>query len=214
MIPASMPEASSSLEFGNGFVVKRFGDPGDFAREYQIYRLGLGMTPRLLDFCPDKWIKTERAAGIPYLDAELGPDGMDLLAKTIGCFHQATLLNGNCLCHWDNQPRNILYSNGIFTLIDFSDSRLASPAADITHLMLFWAAEWSYRTLRERSERFLVSYRSLISLAADAWDQAFSESVKRFDLRREQHGKRSSRQELSTLARNRQFLEELGTRIG
>ncbi len=182
-----MPKASHRVELLEGSVVKRFADPEAYFRELGVYKLGLEMTPRLIDFREPEWIRLERVCGLPYLDCPLDTCTVGLLARTIASFHLSTRNGQNCLCHWDNQPRNILLGNGRFHFVDFSDSRLARPEDDLTHLLLFWAGEFSADRMETLAAEFIAAYRTIQPLDPLQWKNSLANSILRFDQRRAQH---------------------------
>lgn len=185
-----MPAPEDRIQLLPGSVIKRFADARDFEREYAVYRLGLPMVPRLLEYREPEWISLERVTGQAYLDGAFGRDEATALALTLAAFHQATLAPGLCLCHWDNQPRNILRSGSVYHLIDFSESRRDCPEADLTHLLLFWAAEFAPARFRDLLEPFLAAYRNVIPLSGERWIDALAQSRERFELRRARYGRR------------------------
>ncbi|MDD4224678.1 MAG: phosphotransferase [Candidatus Cloacimonetes bacterium] len=174
-------------------VVKRFSQPEDYFRELRVYQAGLPMVPKLLRFGEREWIELERIAGKPYLDSDFGPREASLLAAAIAGFHQAWFSEGICLCHWDNQPKNILRCKDGFRFIDFSLSRLAPPEADLSHLFLFWAAEYPPLAFEALCAAFLAAYRPILPLDPGRWETALNQSRERFaerrrrNLRREHH---------------------------
>lgn len=182
-----MAKASHRVELLEGSVVKHFADPEAYFRELGVYELGLEMTPRLMDFREPEWIRLERVCGLPYLDCPLDTCTVGLLARTIASFHLSTRNGQNCLCHWDNQPRNILFGNGKFHFVDFSDSRLAKPEDDLTHLLLFWAGEFSADRMETLAEVFVAAYQNFQPLHEDHWQNSLAHSILRFDQRRALH---------------------------
>ncbi len=147
------------------------------------------MLPKLLDYAEPYWIKMEKITGIPYLD-ELNNFQPALLAETIANFHWATLQNDKCLCHKDNAPKNILFCQGKYYFIDFTESEFAYPEKDITHLLLFWAADFPGEF-----------FRSSVTL--------FLNNICLFDNRRKNFGKHSGKQPIAIQSANRKWLAEL-----
>ncbi len=168
-------------------VIKRFSDPEDYFRELRVYQAGLPLVPRLLRCGERQWIEMERIAGLPYLDQAFGPRDAAQLAATLAQFHGAWFSEDICLCHWDNQPKNILRAGEAFHFIDFSDSRLAPPEADLSHLFLFWAAEFPLEAVKTLCEAFLEAYAKIITLDPQRWETALKQSLERFSNRRKLH---------------------------
>ncbi|MBM4403954.1 MAG: phosphotransferase [Candidatus Cloacimonetes bacterium] len=162
---------------------KKLTDPQALERELAAYRLDLPMLPRLVEFIPPDTICVQKIDGISYLDcwdAEIPAH----LAETIAGFHLATYDGINALCHWDNQPRNILVSGAQVFLVDFADSRYAPPEADLTHLFLFWAAQMEFQPFINAVNRFLQVYTAMLPLQTQLWQESLAQSRSRFDLRR------------------------------
>ncbi len=197
----------SQLEFSATSVTKHFKDPLCFTRELEVYQRTLSMTPRLLDFHSPDWIKTELVPGKPYLDCDLDIEDIKRLAQTIAGFHLSTLSNGLCLCHWDNQPRNILFHEETFYLIDFSECETSFPEDDITHLLLFWASELDQVTMKLHSDAFIGAYRQLLPLDPKQWQLSLQASIKRFDKRRSLYRHGSDHRFDEVLLSNRSLLE-------
>ncbi len=203
------PAKAGSLLIGDLAVTKRFSDPGEFARELQVYRLGLPMVPALVSYREPSEIVLAKIDGQPYLDSPLATPQFALLGKTIARFHLATLASGLCLCHWDNQPRNILLCGDEFFLIDFADSRLAPPEDDLTHLLLFWAGEFALQPLNQACSAFLPAYHSLVPIDPALWPASLQRASARFDARRSQFRRRPSRLSEAQTQANREFLRDL-----
>lgn len=204
-----MAGIKSRVELRETTARKYFADPEDFARELRVYQLRLAMIPALLDFREPEWILLARVQGRPYLDGDLREEDVSRLAETIAAFHQATLQEGLCLCHWDNQPRNILDDGVSFHLIDFSESRFAPLEDDLTHLLLFWASEFSPSRLARLARAFVQTYPRLIPLETGRWQTSLAESRQRFDLRRARHNHLEPHLGQGQLETNRRLLARL-----
>ncbi|MCB5268876.1 MAG: phosphotransferase [Candidatus Cloacimonadaceae bacterium] len=182
------------VELRGEVAIKSFQDIDSYHRELKVYQSALPHVPKLVDCgkvdSHSYFIQAERIFGIPYLD-EPG-FSQTQLAAAISAFHLATL-NGDrqCLCHIDNQPKNILLSGHEYFFIDFSDSRRDYPETDISHLLLFWAAEYEHQQFVDFTGSFITEYQRSISLQAKLWHESLKQSITRFDLRRRQHGKAS-----------------------
>lgn len=173
----------SRIEFGETTVKKYFDTPLEFKAELKVYQLALPMIPKLIAYQEPDWILCNRIEGVPYLDSISELD-FGLLGATIAAFHLATWQDGRCLCHIDNQPANILATSEGFFLIDFADSSRDFPERDITHLLLFWAADMPEKPFRESCSCFLSAYTSVLALSPKLWQTCLSESIVAFDSRR------------------------------
>lgn len=202
-------DQTTRLEFLDQSVTKHFADPRAFAREFEVYKRCLPMVPRLIGFQEPEWIRMERIIGQPYLDCGLDQRHIASLATTIASFHLSSLEGKSCLCHWDNQPRNILFDGTSFHLLDFSDSRRARPEDDITHLLLFWASEFLPHQLDLLATSFIASYQQLLSLDHAQWPVSLADSIFRFDSRRAKYCSSPPHQSISTVAKNRQLISDL-----
>ncbi|HNX38224.1 MAG TPA: phosphotransferase [Candidatus Cloacimonadota bacterium] len=169
-------------------VIKRFRSVDSFDRELRIYQLCLPFVPRLISFSGTEEIVLERIPGIPYLDDREFFDPF-LLGQTIALFHQATSSGDKCICHMDNNPKNILRSEAGYFLIDFSESGLAYPESDLTHLLLFWIGHFPDKDLLIHKAALIQGYSSIRSLNQEHWNTYIGESYDRFVSRREQYGK-------------------------
>ncbi|HOY84390.1 MAG TPA: phosphotransferase [Candidatus Syntrophosphaera sp.] len=210
MSQALYSSAKATVELLPRSVVKRFNDPEDFYRELRVYQAGLPMVPKLLRFGEREWIEMERVMGQPHLDADFGPEAASRLAIALAGFHRAWFSEGVCLCHWDNQPKNILRAGDDFWFIDFSESRLAPPEADLTHLLLFWAAEYHAEAFRTLCGAFLDAYAKVLPLPPNPWQTALQRSLERFSARRRNHSRRRHHVGQGDFAANLQFLSSLG----
>ena len=81
-----------------------------FVNERYVYESGFPCKPRLIEIRPPRTLVLAKVDGIPYLDAEIITDEMVIkLARAIGKLHSLVIVDEKVLCHWDNQPRNILW---------------------------------------------------------------------------------------------------------
>ena len=199
----------SRVELSATTVIKRFFSAEAFQRELEVYMRGMSFTPRLLDYREPDWIQLERVKGLPYLDTEITTQNIILIAQAIMEFHSSTYSEGKCLCHWDNQPGNILLSDASCYLIDFADAQMCFPEDDLSHLFLFWAGEFNPILLKELCDSFLNIYEQRITVNRSIWNDALQRSIERFDQRRLQHHKALSRLDATTFNTNREILRTL-----
>jgi len=199
---------SGSVSVLSDCVIKYFTNPEHFHAELYAYQLTLPMMPKLLDYAEQDWIKMERIWGIPYLD-DLNNFKPELLAETIANFHLATYIENKCLCHIDNAPKNILFCPGRYYFIDFAKSKFTFPETDITHLLLFWAADFPYAFLQSSTLSFINTYLSILQLDSARWHTSLQENIRLFDKRRKIFGKLSGKQPIAVQTANRKWLAEL-----
>jgi len=144
------------------------------------------MVPALLDFCAPHWIKLQRVEGLPYLDTDFDAKG---LAESLAAFHLASFDGDKCLCHIDNQPRNILTTQDRFWFLDFSDSRREYPEFDLCHLFLFWASDLPGEAFAHKLESFITAYNAYLPIRKEVWGDCLSRGIVVFDQRRNQYQK-------------------------
>lgn len=161
------------------------------------------MLPRLLEFQEPEWIKLERVAGQPYLD-------LDFSAKALGLaladFHLATWDGDKCLCHIDNQPRNILANGKKFWFLDFSDSRFDYPEFDLCHLLLFWAADLPETQFETKLRAFMSAYNAKLPLRPKPWKANLLRAIECFEARRARFSKQKGKNPPEIIIRQRHML--------
>lgn len=177
-----------AVELLSDRVIKRFRFPEAYFRELSVYRLGLRITPRLLDRHEPEWIALERVDGIPYLNSDSGFDPA-LLARAVAALHGSRSDNGLCLCHIDNQPGNILWNGQRYMLLDFADSRFDRPETDVSHLLLFWAEEYEPDLFMHLASAFIAAYQQTRKLDTSQWQSCLQDSRERFYTRRARYCK-------------------------
>lgn len=190
-------------------ITKLFDDFEQYQNELKVYSLNIPHVPRMLShgeangFDGGIWtITTNRVKGKPYLD---DPSfDASRLATSLAEFHSFSLSKGKCLCHMDNQPKNILLSGNEFFFVDFSDSRVDYPETDVSHLLLFWAEEFTYMEFIAIAGCFLNSYQQIIALDSKRWTKQLKLSISRFDFRRTMFYKKHPS---ADSPRNRNWLE-------
>lgn len=163
-----------------------------FANELFVYGSDFPYKPKLIEIRKPQTLVLSKIEGIPYLDVpELTDEMVIKLAKAISKLHSIARVDDIVLCHWDNQPRNILWSENkqkIF-LLDFEDIRFAPPEADIAHLFLFWAEMMNASGFKQMTGLFLNNYKSLVSLSQARWKDELKKAKSRFDRRRKLYNK-------------------------
>lgn len=194
------------MELFPDYIIKHFSDPWEYRKEYAMYCLHLPMLPVLLDYEEDKSLKLQRIYGQPYMD---NPNGFnpEVLAATIASFHLATLQDDTCICQFDNQPANILQNEEGFHLIDFGDSRRDYPELDISHLLLFWAADVPSVLFSNYCELFLAEYAKHLTLNDNRWRSYLDKNIQAFDNRRRLYNKPGGKNLPEIQLSNRLFLQ-------
>jgi thiamine kinase-like enzyme len=163
-----------------------------FIKERFVYESAFPYKPKLIEIQQLRTLILSKVEGIPYLDTpELTDEMVIKLAKAIGKLHSVSHIDEKVLCHWDNQPRNILWDEKkqrIF-LIDFEDIRLAPPEADLAHLFLFWAETVTSDVFQEKVCLFICNYKSAVKLNQARWKLELRKAKSRFDSRRRRYCK-------------------------
>lgn len=178
-------------------VTKLFEKNQDYLAELRVYESNAPHVPKLLSHGKARtlddylwYITTNRVKGKAYMDeSDFSPA---LLGKALAEFHFSSLKDGKCLCHMDNQPKNILFDGAEYYFVDFSDSKYDTPETDVSHLLLFWAEEYPYMDFIRIAGCMLNSYQQLLSLKPDRWEKTMPKSIKRFDARRTMFNKRQA----------------------
>ncbi len=184
-------------------MIKYFNSEACFWAELQVYKLALPMLPRLLDYCEPEWIKLERISGQPYLDTDFDPRE---LAKILAAFHLSSFDGDKCLCHIDNQPRNILAAGKQYYLIDFSDSHSDYPEFDLCHLLLFWAAELPSGVFQDKLKVSIEAYNAMLPLRKVIWKDSILRAIEVFDSRRKRFNKATGKNPPNIIEQNRKLL--------
>lgn len=182
-----------------------------FLNELYVYQSDFPFKPDLIELKKPNTLVLSKIDGIPYLNFTPCIDIIvKKLAQVISSFHAITHLDDKVLCHWDNQPRNIMWDAKTqkFRLIDFEDIRLASPEADLTHLFLFWAEVMCHDIFTSCVNTFLTSYKPVIALDSVRWKKQLRNSKARFDQRRQKYNKKEPVSNPDRLI-NRKYLSDL-----
>lgn len=191
------------MEFGLGEVIKYFSSESCFATELGVYNLNLPMLPKLIGFCEPNWIKLSRVSGTPYLDTDFDAA---ILARTILAFHLASFDGVKCICHIDNQPRNILAEGDRFWFLDFSDSCIDYPEFDLCHLLLFWASDLPGGVFAGKLRAFLSAYDAGLAIRSEFWRECLHRSIEVFDQRRDIYRKSLGKNPVPVVLQNRALL--------
>ncbi len=186
-----------------------------FSNELLVYQSAYPNKSELIVIGKPNTLVLTEVKGIPYLDVQdFSDDMIAKLARAISRFHNLVKVEGKVLCHWDNQPRNILWNDKEkkFYLIDFEDLRLAFPESDIAHLFLFWAEVMDYNQFSESVRKFVDNYQGKRILNWETWSLAARNSMHRFDRRRWKYHKLEKRDNSDRL-KNRKLLLTLSCHI-
>ena len=179
---------------GEGCFIKQCRDTVAFRNELLVYRSGFPHRAKLQSVEDNRTLRFSLLPGKPYADQPFTARLIRQLALVISSLHKLKRDNEKVLCHWDNQPCNLLWDaeTGQMNLVDFSDIRLAPPEADICHLFLFWAEWLTPADLRKWTGMFLHSYTGQVPLSTARWKREYCKAKRRFDARRHKHGRQEA----------------------
>jgi serine/threonine protein kinase len=180
-----------------------------FHNELLIYRSDYPYKADLLAVHEPDTIILQHLEATPYLDS-----GTQLsiiipqLAIAVGALHRLSTNREFAMCHGDNQPKNILWSENEqkVYLVDFEDVHPDCAEADITHLFLFWGELLPETDFRLAVQLFLQHYTGSV-LSNDRWQRELLLSIRRFTDRRTKFQK-TERRDNPDAAANREYLKQ------
>jgi len=180
-----LPEQVRIL-FEQGKVIKRFVDPAAFERELHIYQKKPEFAPALLDH------NHRDELVIAYLPhpvlGELEKPEFTAIGPLFYALHH---LEGEVICHRDNNPRNYLQSPRRTWMIDFANWEYGRPEEDLIHFLLFWVPTSAPEVFSTILTQVLSGYPGLAAIEPEAWREAFERMTRVFDERRSRFGKYS-----------------------
>lgn len=187
-----------------GQVIKICKSPQMFKKELFIYNKELSFTPRLIDHDRKNTLMLE------YLEGEnIGimpqPD-FGRIAELFLALHSIEQKKGKCICHCDNNPKNYLYSNGRYYMIDFSEWEYDHPESDLIHFLLFWASIYAADRFSSAFRQLIGSYLRKGTINPMEWEMLIPEIIVRFDSRREKFGKSEPNPDVNT---NRELIKNI-----
>lgn len=165
------------------------------------------MLPCLISYKENCQLTLQRINGQPYMD-NLATFDPARLASTIASFHLATLKDETCLCQVDNQPANILQDGQRYYMVDFGDSIRDFPELDVTHLMLFWAADFPRSLFTDSCRCFLDAYIQYFTIKDTRWQYYLKHNIIAFDERRNKYKKPGGMNPPDIQQSNRQYLHD------
>jgi tRNA A-37 threonylcarbamoyl transferase component Bud32 len=163
-----------------------------FNNELFVYQSAFPDKPNLVEIHAPRTLVLEKVDAIPYLDVpDFSEEMTAKLALSIARLHSIVRLEDKVLCHWDNQPKNILWSESKhrFYLVDFENIRLNYPETDIAHLFLFWGEVMSSEELYHYVQLFINRYQKEQTLSVSRWQSEAIKARHRFDARRKRYNK-------------------------
>ncbi len=169
------------------YVVKICGSPKMFKKELYIYQKKLPFTPGLLDHDGKNTLMLEYIDGIPI--GELVQPDFSKIAEMYVILHSLEIKKGKCICHYDNNPKNYIFSDQKYYMIDFSDWKYAPPETDLIHFLLFWASIYDKVKFKKAFRKLIDFYTKEGTINPVEWEFFIPEVIKRFDNRRKKFEK-------------------------
>lgn len=175
------------IQKDKGQVIKICKSPEMFKNELYIYQKKLSFTPRLLDHDGKNTLILEYIEGIPI--GELAEPDFGKIADLFLQLHSLENKKDLVICHYDNNPKNYLFSKGRYYFIDFDEWRYQKPEFDLIHFLLFWASIYSRPKFEIAYKKFISSYMQKGSINPLEWELMIPEVIDIFDNRRIKYGK-------------------------
>ena len=169
-------------------IIKICNSPKTFKKELYIYQKKLTFTPKLLDHDGKNTLMLEYIDGIPIGD--LAQPDFACIAAIYAELHLLENIQGKCICHVDNNPKNYLFANNKYYMLDFSDWDYKQPETDLIHFLLFWASIYNKVKFKLAFKQLIDSYMKKATINPLEWELLIPEVIERFDSRRNQFGKR------------------------
>ncbi len=182
-------------------VIKICDSPKMFKKELYIYKKKLQFTPKLIDNDGKNTLMLEYIEGTPIMD--LAQPNFVKITELIISLHSLESKKGKCLCHYDNNPKNYLYANGKYYMLDFSEWVYDYPETDLIHFLLFWASAYNSVKFKHVFEQVISTYKAKRIINPLEWELMIPEIILRFDSRRIEFGKKQTHPDI---AKNREIL--------
>jgi len=187
-----------------GQVIKICNSPAMFKKEIFIYKKKLPFTPRLIDNDGKNTLILEYIDGIPIMD--LAQPDFKKVTELFIELHSIETKNGKCICHFDNNPKNYLFANGKYYMLDFSEWVYDFPETDLIHFLLFWASSYSFAKFKNIFKIVVNTYKDKRIINPLEWELMIPEIILRFDARRQKFGKKQSHPDV---LENREYIKNI-----
>ena len=185
-------------------VVKICDSPKMFKKELYIYKKKLQFTPKLIDNDGKNTLMLEYIEGTPIMD--LAQPNFVKITELIINLHSLESKKSKCICHYDNNPKNYLYADGEYYMLDFSEWIYDYPETDLIHFLLFWASTYNAVKFKHVFEQVISTYKAKRIINPLEWELMIPEIILRFDSRRIEFGKKQTHPDI---AKNREILREI-----
>ncbi len=171
-------------------VIKICNSPKMFKKELYIYQKKLPFTPKLLDHDGKITLMLEYIEGISIGD--LAQPDFAHIAQIYAELHLLENKQGKRICHVDNNPKNYLFANNKYYMLDFSDWDYKQPETDLIHFLLFWASIYNKVKFKLAFRQLMDGYMKKATINPLEWELLIPELIERFDGRRNKFGKRET----------------------
>ena len=169
-------------------VIKICNSPKMFKKELYIYKKKLPFTPRLINDDGKNTLMLEYIDGIPIMD--LAQPNFSRITELIIDFHSLDSKGDKCICHYDNNPKNYIFSKGKYYMLDFSEWVYDYPETDLIHFLLFWASSYNSDKFKFAFDQVINTYKSKRIINPLEWELMIPEIILRFDSRRRRFSKK------------------------
>jgi len=185
-------------------VIKICNSPKMFKKELYIYQKKLPFTPKLLDHDGKITLMLEYIEGIAI--GNLAQPDFARIAQIYAELHLLENKQGKCICHVDNNPKNYLFADNKYFMLDFSDWDYKQPETDLIHFLLFWASIHNKVKFKLAFRQLMDNYMKKATINPLEWELLIPELIERFDSRRNKFGKRETNPDIMT---NREIIKNI-----
>ncbi|MBT3755294.1 MAG: hypothetical protein HOG24_03325 [Candidatus Cloacimonetes bacterium] len=185
-------------------VIKICDSPKMFKKEMYIYKKRLPFTPKLIDNDGKNTLMLEYIEGTPVMD--LAQPNFAKITELFINLHSLESKNGKCICHYDNNPKNYLFAEGKYYMLDFSEWVYDYPETDLIHFLLFWASAYNSVKFKHVFEQVISTYKAKRMINPLEWELIIPEIILRFDSRRIEFGKKQTHPDIT---KNREILRNI-----
>jgi thiamine kinase-like enzyme len=146
----------------------------------------------------------EYIEGTPVMD--LAQPNFAKITELFINLHSLESKNGKCICHYDNNPKNYLFAEGKYYMLDFSEWVYDYPETDLIHFLLFWASAYNSVKFKHVFEQVISTYKAKRMINPLEWELIIPEIILRFDSRRIEFGKKQTHPDIT---KNREILRNI-----
>jgi tRNA A-37 threonylcarbamoyl transferase component Bud32 len=185
-------------------VIKICKSPKMFKKELYIYNKKLHFVPRLLDHDGKNTLILEYLPGENI--GEMKEPDFSKLAVLFAELHSLENKSGKCICHVDSNPKNYIFSQQKYYMIDFGEWEYNLPETDLIHFLLFWASIYEADKFKTAFRQLLDKYLLQGNINPLEWEMMIPEMIERFDSRRQRYGKIENNPDIN---KNREMIKNI-----